>query len=87
MSLTLEGARRVGKSYIVEEFAKNEYRNYLLIDFSKAKDDFRVTDTFRTYLSQPDEFFKRLSTIYNLPFHTRETLFIFDEVLSLSSLQ
>lgn len=79
-ALLIEGARRVGKSYIVEEFAKNEYRNYLLIDFSKAKDDFRVTDTFRTYLSQPDEFFKRLSAIYNLPFHVRETLFIFDEV-------
>ena len=79
-ALLIEGARRVGKSYIVEEFAKREYRNYLLLDFSKAKDDMRVTDTFRTYLSQPDEFFKRLSTIYNMPFHSRATLFIFDEV-------
>ena len=47
-AVLINGARRVGKSYIAEEFAKREYRNYLLIDFSKAKDDLRVTDTFRT---------------------------------------
>ena len=79
-AVLINGARRVGKSYIAEEFAKREYRNYLLIDFSKAKDDFRVTDTFRTYLSQPKEFFRRLSVIYNMPFYERDTLFIFDEV-------
>ena len=79
-AVLINGARRVGKSYIAEEFAKNEYRNYLLIDFAKAKDDVRVTDTFRLYLDRPDEFFKRLSAIYNLPFYRRETLFIFDEV-------
>ena len=79
-AVLINGARRVGKSYIAEEFAKREYRNYLLIDFSKAKDDLRVTDTFRTYLSQPKEFFRRLSVIYNMPFYERDTLFIFDEV-------
>ena len=79
-AILLNGARRVGKSYIVEEFAKENYRSHLTIDFSKAKDDSRVTDTFRTYLSQPDEFFKRLSTIFNVRFHERETLFVFDEV-------
>ena len=41
-AVLINGARRVGKSYIAEEFAKNEYRNYLLIDFAKAKDDERV---------------------------------------------
>ena len=35
----INGARRVGKSFIAEAFARNEYRNYLLIDFAKAKDD------------------------------------------------
>jgi uncharacterized protein len=79
-AILLNGARRVGKSYIVEEFAKANYRTHLTIDFSKAKDDARVADTFRTYLSQPDEFFKRLSTIFNVRFHERETLFVFDEV-------
>ena len=33
--LLIDGARRVGKSYIVEEFAKNEYDSYILIDFNK----------------------------------------------------
>ena len=36
MALLIEGARRIGKSYIVEEFAKNEYESYILIDFNKA---------------------------------------------------
>ena len=35
-ALLIEGARRVGKSYIVEEFAKAEYEHYLIIDFAKA---------------------------------------------------
>ena len=36
VALLIEGARRIGKSYIVEEFAKNEYESYILIDFNKA---------------------------------------------------
>ncbi|MBR1498202.1 MAG: AAA family ATPase, partial [Bacteroidaceae bacterium] len=36
VALLVEGARRIGKSYIVEEFAKNEYESYILIDFNKA---------------------------------------------------
>ena len=36
VALLIEGARRVGKSYIVETFARQEYESYLLIDFSKA---------------------------------------------------
>ena len=35
-ALLIEGARRIGKSTIVEEFARNEYRSYLMIDFAKA---------------------------------------------------
>lgn len=35
-ALLVEGARRVGKSTVVEQFAKNEYESYILIDFSKA---------------------------------------------------
>ena len=36
-ALLIDGARRVGKSYIVEEFGKNEYKSYTIIDFNKAK--------------------------------------------------
>ena len=79
-AVLINGARRVGKSFIAEAFARNEYRNYLLIDFAKAKDDSRVTDAFRLYLDDLDEFFRRLSVIYNMTFYERETLFIFDEV-------
>ena len=38
-ALMIDGARRVGKSWIAEEFAKNEYENYLIIDFAKASRD------------------------------------------------
>ena len=50
-ALLIEGARRVGKSYIAEEFAKNNYRSYILIDFSKAND--KVKDLFNQYLDTP----------------------------------
>ena len=42
-ALLVEGARRVGKSTIVEEFAKAEYETYLLIDFTKVTDGFKQT--------------------------------------------
>ncbi len=79
-AVLVNGARRVGKSFIVEEFAKREYRNYVMIDFATAKDDVRITDTFKTYLADTKEFFKRLSAIFGKTFYERETLFIFDEV-------
>ena len=40
--LLIEGARRVGKSYIVEEFAKENYKSYILIDFSKAPEEVKL---------------------------------------------
>ena len=43
VALLVEGARRIGKSYIVEEFAKNEYESYILIDFNKAPQMVRGT--------------------------------------------
>ena len=79
-AVLINGARRVGKSFIVEEFAKREYRNYVMIDFATAKDDVRITDTFKIYLADTKEFFKRLSAIFGKRFYERETLFIFDEV-------
>jgi len=49
VALLVEGARRIGKSYIVEEFAKNEYESYILIDFNKAPQ--MVRDWFDLYTS------------------------------------
>ena len=62
-ALIIDGARRVGKSWIAEEFAKNEYESYLLIDFSKATK--AVKRYFREYLNDLDTFFMYLLGEYN----------------------
>ena len=55
-ALLVEGARRIGKSTVVEEFAKNEYKSYILIDFAKASED--VKSYFRLYLNDLDTFYR-----------------------------
>ena len=77
-ALLVQGARRVGKSYIVEEFAKSAYKSYILIDFNKADDD--VKDIFIHDLDSMDILFQKLSTLYNIKLYPRESLIIFDEV-------
>ena len=77
-ALLLQGARRVGKSYIVEEFAKIEYKSYILIDFNLA--DNQVKEMFLYDLSDMDTFFMKLSTFYNTKLYERESLIILDEV-------
>lgn len=74
----IDGAHRVGKSYIAQEFAKNEYDSYILIDFFTAPDE--VKELFEKYLSDLDTFFMRISAYYSVKLHERKTLFIFDEV-------
>lgn len=77
-ALLVQGARRVGKSYIVEEFAKTAYRSYILIDFNKA--DKSIRDIFEYDLDNMDMLFQKLSTLYNKKLYPRESLIIFDEV-------
>ena len=77
-ALMIDGARRVGKSYIVEQFGKNEYRSYILIDFNRAGDE--VKNLFRHYLNDLDTFFLMLSIIYKKPLYEHDSLIIFDEV-------
>lgn len=77
-ALLVQGARRVGKSYIVEEFAKAEYKSYILIDFNKA--DEAVKDIFLHDLDNMDILFQKLSTLYNKKLYPHESLIIFDEV-------
>lgn len=77
-ALLIDGARRVGKSYVAEEFAKAEYKSYILIDFNRASKD--VTDLFDRYLDDLDTLFLYLSTYYNVRLYPRESLIIFDEV-------
>ena len=77
-AMLIEGARRVGKSYIALEFAKNNYKNYVLINFSKVSDD--VKNIFNNYLDKLDDFFLLISSYYGVELYERETLFIFDEI-------
>ena len=77
-ALLIEGARRVGKSWIVEEFAKHEYRSFVLIDFNKVSK--AVIDVFKNDLEDLDVFFRKLSEYYGVRLYERETLFVFDEV-------
>ena len=77
-ALLIDGARRVGKSYIVEEFAKNEYESYILIDFNKAPQ--MVRDWFDLYLEDLDTLFLYLSQHYKTRLHERKSLIILDEV-------
>lgn len=74
----IEGARRVGKSYIVHEFAQKEYRSFIMIDFSKTKND--IKELFDEYLDDLDTFFNYLEILTNTRLFERDSLIVFDEV-------
>ena len=76
-ALLVEGARRVGKSTIVEEFAKKEYKSYILIDFNKASKD--VKSIFDD-LMDIDRLFIFLQATYHVNLYERNSVIIFDEV-------
>lgn len=76
-AVLLEGARRVGKSTIAEAFAQNEYKSYILLDFSKAEDNIKkIFDD----IGNLDLFFLRLQAEMSVTLHEHESLIIFDEV-------
>ena len=77
-ALLIDGARRVGKSYIVEEFAKKNYKSYILIDFNEAGKE--IADLFDMNLRDLDSLFLYLSAAYNVKLYERESVIIFDEV-------
>ena len=77
-ALLIQGARRVGKSYLAEEFARAEYRSYILIDFNKAEQE--VRDLFLYDLCDLNTFFLKLTTLFNTKLYERQSLIIFDEV-------
>ena len=77
-AIMVEGARRIGKSTIVEEFAKQEYESYILIDF--AKKDKVVEDYFNENLNRLDDLFMLLGTYYGVNLIPRKSVLIFDEV-------
>ena len=77
-ALLVEGARRIGKSTVVEEFAKNEYKSYILIDFVRTPD--AVKEYFYLHLNDLDTFYMLLSVHYGVQLYERESIIIFDEV-------
>lgn len=76
-AILVEGARRVGKSTLVEQFAKNEYESYILIDFNEASEE--VKSLFSDLMNK-DYIFLQLQAIYNVVLKERKSVIIFDEV-------
>lgn len=77
-ALLIDGARRVGKSFIAELFAKQEYKSHIIIDFGNAPQD--ILDLFINESFDLDLFFAKLSAFYSTILHKRESLIVFDEV-------
>lgn len=77
-AVLIEGARRIGKSYVAEEFAKNEYESYIMIDFSSVPSE--ISQLFELYIHDLDELFMRLQLFYKVKLTERRSLIIFDEV-------
>lgn len=77
-ALLIEGARRVGKTTIVEEFAKKEYESYLLIDFTTATDE--TKQWFKDYSDDLDTLFRQLQFRYSTALKKGKSVVIFDEV-------
>jgi len=76
-AMLVRGARRVGKSTIVEEFAKNEYQSYILIDFTKCSEEILV---LFNDVSNLNRIFMKLQLDYGVNLIERESVIIFDEI-------
>ena len=77
-AVLLEGARRIGKSTIVEEFAKNEYDDYMILDFAKENKD--VRNNFIENMDNLDTFFRNLFLLKGRSLKGKNCVLIFDEV-------
>lgn len=77
-AILIEGARRIGKSTIVEEFAKNEYDSYILIDFNNVENE--IKNLFTDERRNLDLIFDKLQLSYGIKLYDRKSAIIFDEV-------
>jgi hypothetical protein len=77
-ALLVDGARRVGKSYVAEEFGRREYESFCLIDFSKPSK--KIRELFELYLDDLDTFFFYLQQRMNVRLVPGRSLVVFDEV-------
>ena len=76
--MLVEGARRVGKSTLVRQFAENEYKSYILIDFANVVPE--VNRLIESSIADLDYLFVRLQLIYHVTLERRKSVIIFDEV-------
>ena len=76
-ALLIEGARRIGKSTIAEEFARREYRDYIVIDFSNVEPE--IVELF-DHISNLPFFFLRLQSLTGKSLKSKESVIIFDEI-------
>ena len=77
-ALLVEGARRIGKSTLVRQFAENEYKSYILIDFANVVPE--VNRLIESSIADLDYLFVRLQLIYHVTLERRKSVIIFDEV-------
>ncbi|MCM1198028.1 MAG: AAA family ATPase, partial [Clostridium sp.] len=77
-ALLIEGARRIGKSTIVGEFARREYKSFILVDFNNLSK--AVKEAFDNYLGDFDTLFMLLASAFGTQLYRRESLIVFDEV-------
>jgi Predicted ATPase (AAA+ superfamily) len=77
-ALMIDGARRVGKSFLCRQFAQNEYKSYIIIDFGNAPKG--ILDLFDNDSANLDLFFAKLSALHGTVLYERESLIIFDEI-------
>jgi hypothetical protein len=76
--LLLNGARRVGKSFLCEQFGKNEYKSMIIVDFGNITNETR--DIFENDSADLDMFFAKLSALYRTKLYKRKSLIVFDEI-------
>ena len=76
-AVMLEGARRVGKSTVAKEFAKNNFKSYIKVDFANIKKEFLVVFDD---IASLDLFFLRLQTATDITLYPGESVIIFDEI-------
>lgn len=77
-ALFVKGARRTGKTTLVEEFGKNEYKSYIIVNFQEVNQD--VKDLFVNGLMDLDNFFSTLEVVFKKKLYRGESLIILDEV-------
>ena len=77
-AMLIEGARRVGKSYLAKHFAEKEYQSYIYLDFANIENE--VIDLFENEMTNLDMFFLKLQSFYNVQLVRRKSCIVFDEV-------